>query len=234
MKQLLLFLFLPLAVFGQASNAGRSMSGPSANRPVCSKNLSDENAHNGDVYSDTDDGYVYKCSGGAWWTADRRTTSRASSTFRNGEYATCYNAGTSPLVSAPTAPTVTPSAHAGGMTVVNDTGGSASYAYCVMAEDKYNGRSACSSRGSASTGAAILGMTTNYNFSECTRSNQTVTCTTTATHSFVCGQMIWVSNMTDLSYNGSWITVCPTGGSTVTWLSGWDTRNGAGRSTTPS
>ena len=284
MKQLLLFLFLPLAVFGQASNAGRSMSGPSANRPVCSRNLSDENAHNGDVYSDTDDGYVYKCSGGAWWTADRRTTSRASSTdpvvldpdrvdagsniyvdiraygayatfsstscsttngssrlrlgaasnFRNGEYATCYNAGASPLVSSPSAPTVTPSAHAGGMTVVNDTGGSASYAYCVMAEDKYNGRSACSSRGSASTGATILGMTTNYNFSECTRSNQTVTCTTTAAHSFVCGQMIWVSNMTDLSYNGSWITVCPTGGSTVTWLSGWDTRNGAGRSTTPS
>ncbi len=52
MKQLLLFLFLPLAAFGQANNAGRSMSGPSANRPVCSRNLSDENAHNGDVYSE--------------------------------------------------------------------------------------------------------------------------------------------------------------------------------------
>lgn len=284
MKQLLLFLFLPLAVFGQASNAGRSMSGPLANRPVCSRNLSDQNAHNGDVYLDTDDGYVSKCSGGTWWAAGRRTTSQASSTdrvvsdpdivqagsniyvdiraygayatfssttcnttkgssqvrlgaasyFRNGEFATCYNAGAPPLVSTPSAPIVTPSAHAGGMTVVNDSGGSTSYAYCVVAEDKYNGRSACSSSGSISKGAASLGKSASYNFSGCTRSNQTVTCTTTAAHSFVSGQMIWVSNMSDPSYNGSWITISPTDGSTVTWLSGWDTRNGAGTSTTPS
>src|ERR1700741_976525 len=77
MKQLLLFLFFPLAVFGQTGNTGRSMSGPFAKRPVCSTAVSNTNAHNGDVYSHTDDENVYKCSGGAWWTAGRRRTSAA-------------------------------------------------------------------------------------------------------------------------------------------------------------
>jgi hypothetical protein len=283
MKQLILFLFFPLAVFGQTNSTVRSIGGPFANRPVCSRNVRDANAHNGEVYSDTDDGRVYKCSGGAWWTSDERATSQASSTdpvvvtpdmvhagsniyvdiraygaygtfssttcettsgssrvrlgaasnFRNGEFATCYNVGNSPTVSTPWAPTVTPSGHSGGMTVVNDSGGSTSYAYCVVAEDKYNGRSACSSPGSTSTGSSTLGQTSAYDFSGCTRSNQTVTCTTTAAHPFVVGQMIWVANMTDLSYNGSWITILPTSGTTVTFLSGWDTRNGAGTSTKP-
>jgi hypothetical protein len=283
MKQLLIFLLVPLAVLGQTRNTGRSVSGPFANRPVCSRNVSDANAHNGDLYNDTDDGNVYKCSGGAWWTAGRRSISPviltnpvvfdsdtvhavsniyvdirafgayatfssttcnttkgssqirlgAASNFRNGEYATCYNAGRSPTVSTPSAPTVTPSVHSGGMTRVNDSGGATSYAYEIVAEDKYNGLSAASSPGTTSAGAATLGFISAANFSGCTRSNITVTCTTTATHSFVVGQMIWVQQMTDPAFNGSWITISPTRGTTVTFLSGWDTRNGAPTSTTP-
>ena len=155
----------------------------------------------------------------------------AASNFKNGEYATCYNAGHAATVATPSAPTVTPSDHAGGMTVVHDRGGSTFYAYEVVAEDKNNGRSAASLAGSTSTGTAKLGQTTQFNVSGCTRSNQTVTCTTTATHTFVAGQLIILNNMGDNSFNGNWITVSPTGGTTVSFLSGWDTRNGASTST---
>src|SRR5271166_4971309 len=79
MKRLLLLLFFPLAVFGQTSSTGSAVNGSFANRPVCSRNGSDSNAHNDDVFSVTDDGSVYKCSGGAWWTAARGTTSPAIS-----------------------------------------------------------------------------------------------------------------------------------------------------------
>src|SRR5271165_2776699 len=151
MKRLLLLLFFPLAIFGQTSNTGSPIRGSFANRPVCSRNGSDSNAHNGDVYRDTDDRKVYECSGGAWWTAGGGTTTPAissnptvfdpdmidagsstyvdirsygayaifssttctttngsprvrlgaASNFKNGEYATCYNAGPSPSVSTP-------------------------------------------------------------------------------------------------------------------------------------
>src|SRR5215469_9664991 len=269
MKRLFLFLFVPLTVSAQISNTGRSLGGPFANRPACSRNVSDGNAHNGDVYTDTDDGNVYKCSGGAWWAAGRKTISPAISTnpvvpgpdrdhagpniyvdirafgayatfssttcyttkgssqvrlgaasnFRNGEYATCYNAGRSPTVSTPSAPTVTPSVHSGGMTRVNDSGGTTSYAYEIAAEDKYNGLSAASAPGTTSTGAATLGFISAANFSGCTRLNITVTCTATAPHSFVVGQMIWVQQMADPAFNGSWITISPTTGTMVTFLS---------------
>lgn len=282
MKQLLLFLFFPMAIFGQTSNTGRSISGPSANRPVCSREVSDSNAHNGDVYSDTDDGNAYKCLGGAWGIFGGRTISavhspnlfvfnthesdvgsnayvdirahgayeRLSSTtcstksgsphvmlgvasnFKNGEYATCYNAGAATTAASQSAPTVTPSVHAGGMTATMYTG-SASYAYEIVGEDPYNGRTAASSAGSTSTAAATLGKVGNT-FTRCTRSNQTVTCTTGSSHSFIPGMQIWVAGMTDTTFNGNWVTISPTSGTTVTWNSGWDARNGASTSTTQS
>jgi hypothetical protein len=282
MKRLLLLLFLPLAVFAQKSNTGSFISGSFANRPVCSRNLSNSNAHNGDVYSDTDDENVYKCAGGTWWTVGGRTTGQAmssnpavfdpgtihagsdihvdiraygayatfssttcnttkgspqvrltaASNFKSGEYATCYNAGGATTTSTPSAPTVTPSAHAGGMAAVADNVGSTGYAYKIVAEDKNNGRSAASAAGATATGNTSLGQTTIYDFSGCTRSNQTVTCTTTAPHSFVVGQQIWTQNMTDHTFNGNWVTATGTSGNKVTWKSGWDTRMGASTSTT--
>jgi hypothetical protein len=281
MKRLLLFLFFPLAVFAQPSNTGSLIGGFFAHRPVCSGNVSDSNAHNGDVYSDTDDGNFYKCAGGTWWTVGGRTTGQATSAnpavfdsgihagsdihvdiraygayatfssttcnttngssrvglgaaskFKNGEYATCYNAGGATTTSTPSAPTVTPCAHAGGMAAVADNVGSTAYAYKIVAEDKNNGRSAASTAGSTATGNVGLGQTTIYDFSRCTRSNQAVTCTTTATHSFVVGQQIWTQHMTDHTFNGNWIAISPTSGTTVTWKSNWDTRMGAPTSTT--
>jgi len=165
--------------------------------------------------------------------ASPRVRLGAASNFKNGEYATCYNAGPATTTTTPSAPTVTPSDHAGGMTVINDSGGAKSYAYKVAAEDKFNGLSAASSAGTTSTGAATLGQTTQLNLSGCIRFNQTVTCTTTATHPFVVGQLITLTNMTDSSYNGNWITIAPTSGTTFTYLSGWSTAQGASTSGTP-
>ena len=57
-KQFLLVLFVLLSVFGQTSNAERSMSGPFGNRPLSSRNVNDANAHKADVHTDADDGHV--------------------------------------------------------------------------------------------------------------------------------------------------------------------------------
>ena len=276
MKQLLLLLFFPMAVFGQTTNAGRSINGPSTNRPVCSRDANDSNAHNGDVYSDTDDGNAYKCLDGAWRPfgagttspvnpanpSDRstresevesiaqvdirvhgayakfssttcstrngsfRVTLGAASNFKNGEYATCYNAGAATTATGQSMPTVTPGVHDGGMTITPGGGRSTSYAYKIVGEDAYNGRSAASPAGATSTGAAALGKV-GSTFKDCTRSNQIVTCATGSPHMFIPGMQIWVAGMTDPTFNGNWVTIFPTSGSSVTWKSGWDTRNGA-------
>lgn len=281
MKQLLLFLFFPMAIFGQTSSTGRSVSGPFANRPVCSRDVSDLNAHNSDVYRDTDDGNAYKCLGGAWRIFSEGTTSRvnspnpfvfnthesdvesiahvdiraygayarissttcntrngsprvtlgAASNFKNGEYATCYNAGPSATVSTPSAPTVTPSAHAGGMSMVANNSGSTSYAYEIVAEDAYNGRTAASSAASTSTGQATLGLV-GSTLTGCTRSSQTVTCTASSSPGIKYGQQFWIGGAVDASFNGNWTATTGTSGTTIVYASNWDTRNGASTSTT--
>jgi hypothetical protein len=276
MKQLLFFLFFPLAVYGQTSNTGHSISGPFTNRPSCSGDISDSKAHDGDVYRDTDDKIVYKCLGGTWRifpgastsptnsanpfvsnthesdkesaayqdirahgayarfssttcntrSGSPRVTLGAPSNFKNGEYATCYNAGKATTVARQSTPAVTPSVHDGGMTASAGGGGSTVYAYEIVGEDAYNGRSAASSAGSTSTGTATLGKIGNT-LADCTRSNRTVTCTTGSRHDFIPGMQIWVAGMSDPTFNGNWVTIVPTSGTTVTYASGWDTRNGA-------
>ena len=236
MKRFLLLVFFPLVVFGQASNTGSSIGGSgSAAIPRNPAVFDADVIHAGsDIYVDIRAYGAYA----TFSTSTCKTTNGspgvrlgAAANFKNGEYATCYNAGPAATAATPSAPTVTPSDHAGGMSVVNDRGGSSFYAYEVVAEDKNNGRSAASPAGSTSTGTARLGQTTQFNVSGCTRSNQTVTCTTTAAHPFVAGQLVILNNMADNSFNGNWITVSPTRGTTVTFLSGWDTRNGASTST---
>lgn len=159
-----------------------------------------------------------------------RVTLGAASYFKNGEYATCYNAGPAPIVSRPSAPKVTPSVHDGGMTATKSSNSTTSYGYEIVAEDRYNGRSATSEVGSTSVGSARLGQI-GYPLIGCTRSNQTVTCTTGTNHDLMPAMQIWVQGLADQTFNGNWVTVSPTRGTKVTFLSGWDTRNGATSST---
>ena len=276
MKRLLLLMFFPLVVIGQTGKSVRAIDGPFANRPVCSRDAGDSNAHYGDEYRDTDDDNAYKCLSDGWRIFGTETTDPANSisatifnahqsdvgstalidirahggyakfasttcstrrgsalvtlgvasNFRNGEYATCFNAGAPTTAASQSIPTVIPSVHDGGMTATADNGGSTSYAYEVLGEDAYNGRSAASAAGTTSKGAATLGKVGNT-FRGCIRYEQTVTCTTGAPHGFIPGMQIWVAGMTDPTFNGNWVTVSPTNGTTVTWRSGWDTRNGA-------
>lgn len=155
-------------------------------------------------------------------------TIASAANFQNGEYATCYAAGPAATVSTPSAPTITPSVHSGGMSATKYNG-STSYSYCIVAEDKYNGRTACSLAGSTSTGIAALGQNA-FTVMAITRSNQAVTLTTRSEHNLVPGQMFWLGGATDTTYNGTWVAIAPTGGNTVTFQSGWDTRNGASSS----
>jgi len=280
MKQLLFFLFFPMAVYGQTNNTDRSISGPFANRPVCSRDVSDSKAHEGDVYRDTDDEYAYKCLGGTWRifrggttsptnstnpfvfdtkesdiesidhvdimahgayarfssttcntrSGSPRVTLGATSNFKNGEFATCYNAGAATTVTRQATPTVTPSVHDGGMTVTAGGTGLTFYAYEIVGEDACNGRSAASSAGSTSGGNATLGKE-GATLTGCTRSNQTVTCSG-SNLPFVPGMQIWVWGAADTSFVGNWVTISPTNTTTLTWKSGYDTRNGASTSTT--
>jgi hypothetical protein len=66
MKKLLFLFLLPIPLFGQTRNVGRTMNGTFAQRPVCSVTLADTNAHNGDIWNDLDDANIYKCNAGVW------------------------------------------------------------------------------------------------------------------------------------------------------------------------
>jgi hypothetical protein len=154
----------------------------------------------------------------------------SASNFKNGEYATCYNAGSTTTVSAQTTPVIIPSVNAGGMSSTASTGGTNSNCYEIVGEDQYNGRSAASSAGCTST--AITPGQQAFTITKASRSNQTVTLTTSARHDFVPGQLIFVYGLTDPTFNGWYLTVSPTSRTTITYGSGWDTRNGASTTTT--
>jgi hypothetical protein len=158
-------------------------------------------------------------------------TLASASNFKNGEYATCYNAGPAATVSTPSAPKVTPSLNSGGIDAIAGGTGSTPYSYCIVAEDKFNGRSACSSTGTTATGAPALGIV-GYTVTTATRSNNTVTLTTSAAHNLAVGTNIWFCCAADTSYDGEWITASGTMGSTITFQSNVDARNGASTSTT--
>jgi hypothetical protein len=165
-------------------------------------------------------------------TANSPTVTLGSaSNFRNGEYVTCYNAGPATTASTPTSVTVTPSVNTGGQgETTNHTNGSTRYAYEVVAEDKYNGRSVASRAASTSAGAASNGVV------HCmpkawSRSGTTVTITT-AGCSLVPKQQIWVEGANDPSVNGNWLSISPTNGTTITFYTNFSTSHGGASSGT--
>jgi hypothetical protein len=154
----------------------------------------------------------------------------SAASFKNGEYATCYNAGPAPAVSTPAAPTITPSVHAGGETATSNTSGSTSYAYELVAEDTNNGRTAASPAGTTANGQASLGLI-GSTATGCTRSGKAVTCTVAVAAGFVPTMDIYIAGAVDSTFNGTWATTAGTTGTTVIFNSGFDTANGASTST---
>ena len=72
MKKILIlaaFVCFPTLTFGQTYFTGRFISGPAALRPTCNSTITfNGNANPGDIYNDTDDPGVFKCSAGTWST----------------------------------------------------------------------------------------------------------------------------------------------------------------------
>ena len=154
----------------------------------------------------------------------------AASTFQNGDGIVIYGAGPAHSMSTPGAPTVTPSISRV-MTatgdVVNGLVGATTYNYQIIARDKKGGLTAASSIGSTTTGASSLG-SQSVAISAMSRSNATVTVTTSLAHGMTVGSMVYIQlSSGDNSFAG-WYAVNGSADNThFTFMSGLDTRNGA-------
>jgi hypothetical protein len=165
-------------------------------------------------------------------------TLREASTFQNGDGVVIYGAGAVQTMTTPSAPTVTPSVARGPTgtgDVVNGPAGSTSYNYKVIWRDIGGGFTAASAAGSTTTGSASLG-SQSVNITSMSRSNNTVTVTTTSAHGLVTGSMVYIvtnsNGLTDNSFAG-WYQVSGSADNThFTFISGQDTRNGASVSAT--
>lgn len=156
------------------------------------------------------------------------------STFQNGDGVVIPNAGATNTMSTPAAPTVTPSILIGPANVGLETASAAcatTYHYKIIAEDVAGGFTAASPAGSTTTGCA-LGPQTNT-ISTLTRSNLTVTATTTAAHNLAAGAYVFIAGTGDDNNYGGWFTIASVpSGTTFTYLTALDTRNGTNPSTT--
>lgn len=159
-------------------------------------------------------------------------TIAGASNFKNNEYVTIYNAGPSCSLSTPGTPTLTPSVNGGGVFTVAAGAGSSSFAYKVVAADKFGCYTPASTSISTATGNPI-GVQT-FTISTLTRANNLVTVTTTATHNYVVGELVHIKyfTTTDGSFEGFWIVNTVPTGTTFTFTSGMDTRFGATTSAT--
>lgn len=154
-------------------------------------------------------------------------TLNAASNFKNNEYATIFNAGPSCGLSAPGTPAITPSVNSGGINTAAANAGASSFAYKVVAADKFGCYTSASVAGSTSTGNA-LGVQT-FTISTFSRANNLVTANTTVAHSYVPGEMIHVKYFTtsDSTFEGFWVVNTVPTSTSFTFTQGYDTRFGA-------
>jgi hypothetical protein len=103
--------------------------------------------------------------------------------FANGQGIVIYGAGPVATVTTPGTPTVTPAGILNGATTYN---------YKVVAEDRSGGLTAASAQGSATTGAATLGVNT-VTVTQGARVGGLTTYTTSAAHNFQAGSTVSVN-----------------------------------------
>jgi hypothetical protein len=160
-------------------------------------------------------------------TSGRPTISLASAqNFKNGEYVTVFNAGPSCSLSTPSAPTVTPVVNSGGIETVAANSGSSSFAYEIVAADKFGCYTAASSSGSTSTGNP-LGRQTNSTITSITTANNTVTVRTSTAHGLAAGELAYIQYFSTSglnSFEGFWIVSSVPDSRHFTFLWSNDTR----------
>jgi hypothetical protein len=157
---------------------------------------------------------------------------QSAQNFQNGRYITIFNAGSPCGLSAPSGPTLTPSVDSGGLNTLPGRPGSSTYAYKIVAADKFGCYTAASAPGSTSAGTSLGRLT--VNISGLARSNNVVTVTTSPAHGLVAGELILINyfSSTDPTFEGYWIVQSIVDSTHFTFLSSLDTRTGATSSAT--
>jgi hypothetical protein len=168
-------------------------------------------------------------------TASANSTSvslAAASTFKNGDGVVLYEAGQSCVLATPSALAVTPSLPAGVMgvrRVVSGPSGSTTYSYQIVGRDKLGGLTAAGVLESTNTGAGSLGLNS-VSISTITRSNNTVTVTTSSAHGLAVGAIAYIVEVADSSYIGYFRVATVPDNTHFTYTQGMDTRAGASTS----
>jgi hypothetical protein len=173
-------------------------------------------------------------------------TISSASTFINGDGVTIYGAGPAITMSTPNAPTVVQAlaltGTSTGLLTLNAPTGSTTYCYKIVARDVGGGLTAASSETCTATGVATLGMNT-VNITSSSRAGDVVTVTTATSHGFKigcgqggpstrCGEVFIGSGGSDVSFRGWFPVASAANGTTFTYNTYADTRNGATTSST--
>jgi hypothetical protein len=254
-KQFLLVLFILLAVFGQTSNAERSMSGPFADQPVRSRNRNDANANKGEIQVDEArrgaNPYVDVLNYGvraltynsapaipgitANCTArSPRVAISSASTFQNGDGVDLIGCGPSNSMSTPSAPTGKPSLAAAppgtGYVVSAPSSTTQTVFYKIVARDAGQGLTAASPEITV-TGPS-LGPKTLSVSSSGIASNNIITVTTAARSPEVLavGAEVCINGTSnDFQYGGCQIITSIPSDSSFTYTTNQDTRAGSSK-----
>jgi hypothetical protein len=152
--------------------------------------------------------------------------------FVIGDAVTIFGAGATIGLSTPSAPAITPVNTVGatnvGLDVASPTA-STSYQFCVSAVDLQQGQTACSSYSTITNGQATLGPVTS-SLTSASYSNNVLTVVTSSALPVSQGAVCQVYNAgASFNYEGATASVS---GTTLTFKTSTDTRNGGGGSTT--
>jgi hypothetical protein len=161
-------------------------------------------------------------------------TVSAASTFVNGDGVVLYGCGAPHAMATPAAPIVTPSIAAsstGTGFVVTAPAGALTKCYKIAARDTAQGLTAASAEVCTNTGNTLGSQ--NVSISTISRSNATVTVTTSSAHGLAVGAMVYQKATSDTINFDGWFTVATVPDNThYTYTSALDSRNGAGVSAT--
>lgn len=131
---------------------------------------------------------------GAISVSSSTLTLASAQDFANGQGILVSQAGTAPVVTTPGTPTVTP---------INITsGGSTTWNYKLVAEQRNGALSAASGAGTTTTGQATLGLTTLNTLTSCVRTNGVATYTTSAAHNLAAGTQVNIGGFTGGVFDG--------------------------------
>jgi hypothetical protein len=161
-------------------------------------------------------------------------TLAAASKFQNGDGVVAYGCGATNTLSTPGAPAVTPSLLSGPDTTVDvvnaPSGGKTIYTYEIVARDKNGALTAAGIAGTTSTGWTLG--TQQANVTSLSRSNNSVTVTTSVANGAAVGGIVFITNSNDATFSGFFVIASVASTTQFSYTQGMDTRAGASTTAT--